>query len=127
MRKQVPFWSGVGSAFQHPDSSCLQLILKKIWQRLDIAVGMELRISVLFSTKFAFPSLGVLTEIIGKDGRREEEIGYQWRIRLTRLGDGDHLKARYLLKGIQWRRLTRNRLQTVLFGDWKRNKPTFAG
>ena len=53
--------------------------------RLDIAVGMELRISVLFSTKFAFPSLGELTEIIGKDGRREEEIGYQWRIRLTRL------------------------------------------
>ncbi len=44
--------------------------------RLDITVGMELRISVLFLTKFAFPSLGVLTEIIGKDGQEEEEIGY---------------------------------------------------
>ena len=48
-------------------------------------MGMELRISVLFLMKFALPSLGVLTEIIGKDGRREEEIGYQWRIRHTRL------------------------------------------
>jgi len=38
--------------------------------------------------KFALPSLGVLTEIIGKDGRREEEIGYQWGIILTRLGMG---------------------------------------
>ncbi len=71
---------------------------------------MGLRISVLFLTKFASPSLGVLTEIIGKDGRREEEIGYQWGMKLTRLGDGDHLKARYLLKGIRWRRLTRKRI-----------------
>ncbi len=95
--------------------------------RLDITVGMELRISVLFLTKFASPSLGVLTEIIGKDGRRKKRSRTSGGSDLRGSEDGDNLKARYVLKGIQWRRLTRNRLQTVLFGEGNRHKPTFPG
>ena len=39
-------------------------------------MGTELPISVLFPGEFALASLGVLTEIIEKDDRWEEEIGY---------------------------------------------------
>ena len=95
--------------------------------RSDITVGTELPISVLFPGEFALASLGVLTEIIRKDDRWEEDIRYHKRMRLTRIGKENHLKLRYLLKGIQADGSLETNLQTILFCDGKRHKPTFAG
>ena len=66
----------------------------------DIAVGAELRISVLFPKEFALVGFEASTEILRKDDRWDEEIGYYYAVRLTRVSEEDRLKLRYVLNSM---------------------------
>jgi len=66
----------------------------------DISVGTELRISVLFAKEFALTGFEVSTEILRKDDRWNDEIGYYYAVRLTRISEEDRLKLEYVLNSM---------------------------
>ncbi len=66
----------------------------------DISVGTELRISVLFQMGFALAAFEAWAEILRKDDRWEEETGYYYAARLTRISEKDRLKLEYVLNGL---------------------------